>query len=148
MRVILLEDIKGRGKKGEIKDFATGYANFLIKEGKALAANKENVQALEVENARKQEEERILLEQMQELKKQIEERIFKIGVRISPKGIFIGSVTAKKICDIMDNELNTKLDKRKITFVDSFESLGLNKANIKLHPQVTACISVEIFEEK
>lgn len=148
MKVIFLKDVKGKGKKGEVKNVADGYAhNFLIKQGLAIEATPGNVKSLD--NQKKKEEE-IAEEELAEANK-LKEEIEKLTVELKAKsgegGRLFGSITSKQIADEMKKSHQIKIDRRKIDLPDAIRSLGVTKVSVKLHPGVTAVVSVHVKEE-
>ncbi|TXC89390.1 50S ribosomal protein L9 [Metabacillus litoralis] len=147
MKVIFLKDVKGKGKKGEIKNVADGYAhNFLIKQGLAVEATGANVSSL---NAQKKKQEQELveeLEQMQQLKLDLEKLTVEIQAKSGEGGRLFGSVTSKQIADELKKTHNIKLDKRKLDLPDGIRALGFTNVPAKLHPEVTATIKVHVKE--
>ena len=144
MKVILTVDVKGKGLKNEIKDFPSGYANFLIKNNQAVQATPANMDAL---SEKLKEEARLALElkkEMEALKVQIENNVFEIIVNVNKDGKVLGSITTKIICETVENNLNVKLDKRKITFNASATALGTYQAKIQLHKDVSANINFKL----
>ncbi|KAF0996810.1 50S ribosomal protein L9 [Geobacillus sp. TFV-3] len=149
MKVIFLKDVKGKGKKGEIKDVADGYANnFLFKQGLAIEATPANIKALE---AQKQKEQRQAAEELANAKK-LKEELEKLTVEIPAKagegGRLFGSITSKQIAEALYAQHGLKLDKRKIELADAIRSLGYTNVPVKLHPEVTATLKVHVKEQK
>ncbi|ADI28369.1 50S ribosomal protein L9 [Geobacillus sp. G4] len=149
MKVIFLKDVKGKGKKGEIKDVADGYANnFLFKQGLAIEATPANIKALE---AQKQKEQRQAAEELANAKK-LKEELEKLTVEIPAKagegGRLFGSITSKQIAEALQAQHGLKLDKRKIELADAIRSLGYTNVPVKLHPEVTATLKVHVKEQK
>lgn len=147
MKVIFLKDVKGKGKKGEIKNVADGYAhNFLIKQGLAIEANNANVSTLD---AQKKKEEKQAAEELAEAKK-LKETIEKITVELSAKagegGRLFGSITTKQIAEELQKKHGIKIDKRKMELGDAIRTLGHTKVPVKLHPEVLATLTVSIKE--
>lgn len=147
MKVIFLKDVKGKGKKGEIKNVADGYAqNFLLKQGLAVEANQANISKL---NAQKKKEAQQAAEELAEAKK-LKEVLDELTVELTAKsgegGRLFGSITSKQIADELQKKHNIKVDKRKIDMEDAIRSLGVTKIQIKLHPEVTAVLSVHVKE--
>ncbi|WP_226668659.1 50S ribosomal protein L9 [Metabacillus litoralis] len=147
MKVIFLKDVKGKGKKGEVKNVAAGYAhNFLIKQGFAVEATGANVSSLNAQK-KKQEQELIEeLEQMQQLKIDLEKLTVEIQAKSGEGGRLFGSVTSKQIADELKKTHNIKLDKRKLDLPDGIRALGFTNVPAKLHPEVTATIKVHVKE--
>ncbi|GLB59209.1 50S ribosomal protein L9 [Cytobacillus sp. NCCP-133] len=147
MKVIFLKDVKGKGKKGEVKNVADGYAhNFLIKQGLALEANQSNVSSL---NAQKKKEEKLAAEELAEAKK-LKETLEKLTVEITTKagegGRLFGSITSKQIAEELQKKHSIKIDKRKIEMDDAIRSLGYTKVPVKLHTEVMAALNVHVKE--
>lgn len=147
MKVIFLKDVKGKGKKGEVKNVADGYAhNFLLKQGLAIEANQASISTL---NAQKKKEEKVAAEELEEAKK-LKETIEKITVELSAKagegGRLFGSITSKQIAESLQKSHNIKLDKRKIELEDAIRALGYTKVPVKLHHEVTATLNVHVKE--
>lgn len=149
MKVIFLKDVKGKGKKGEIKDVADGYANnFLFKQGLAIEATPANIKALE---AQKQKERRQAAEELANAKK-LKETLEKLTVEIAAKagegGRLFGSITSKQIVEALYDQHGVKLDKRKMELADAIRSLGYTNVPVRLHPEVTATLKVHVTEQK
>ena len=148
MKVILLVDIKGKGKKDEIKDFANGYANFLIAQKQALLANDENLKKF----AERKEEERQNalkhLADMKELKKTREAKTVKIVVRVGSNGRMFGTVSTKQVADTIENQLNVKIDKKKFEFNKTIDAIGEYDIPIVLHKEVKATIKVKVVSQE
>ncbi|KAB2330804.1 50S ribosomal protein L9 [Cytobacillus depressus] len=147
MKVIFLKDVKGKGKKGEVKNVADGYAqNFLIKQGLAVEANQTNVSTL---NAQQKKEEKIAAEELAEAKK-LKETMDKLTLEFTTKagegGRLFGSITSKQIAEELQKTHKIKIDKRKIELPDAIRSLGYTKVPVKLHAEVTSTINVHVKE--
>ena len=149
MKVIFLKDVKGKGKKGEIKNVADGYAhNFLIKQGLAVEANSANVSTLD---AQKKKQEKEAAEELAEAKK-LKETLDKITVELTAKagegGRLFGSITSKQIAEELQKKHGIKIDKRKMELDDAIRTLGHTKVPVKLHHDVTATLTVHVKEGK
>ncbi|WP_442597214.1 50S ribosomal protein L9 [Neobacillus sp. D3-1R] len=147
MKVIFLKDVKGKGKKGEVKNVADGYAqNFLIKQGLAVEANQGAISSL---NAQKKSEEKQAAAELEEAKK-LKVELEKITVELSAKsgegGRLFGSITTKQISDELQKKFNIKIDKRKMELNDAIRTLGFTKVPVKLHTEVTATLNVHVKE--
>ncbi|WP_147536008.1 50S ribosomal protein L9 [Bacillus marasmi] len=147
MRVIFLKDVKGKGKKGEVKNVADGYAqNFLLKQGLAIEASQANMSSLE---AQKKKEEKQAAQELEEAKK-LGAQLEKITVELSAKsgegGRLFGSITSKQIAEELQKKHKIKIDKRKIELADAIRSLGYTKVPVKLHHDVTATLNVHVKE--
>jgi large subunit ribosomal protein L9 len=147
MKVIFLKDVKGKGKKGEVKNVADGYAqNFLIKQGLAVEANQAAVSSL---SAQKKKEEKMAEQELSEAKK-LKEELEKVTVELNAKsgegGRLFGSITTKQISDELQKKFNIKIDKRKMELNDAIRTLGFTKVPVKLHTEVTATLNVHVKE--
>jgi large subunit ribosomal protein L9 len=149
MKVIFLKDVKGKGKKGEVKNVADGYAhNFLIKQGLAMEANSANISTLE---GQKKKEDKRAAEELAEAKK-LGEQLEKITVELSAKagegGRLFGSITTKQIAEELQKKHGIKIDKRKMELGDAIRTLGSTKVPVKLHHEVLATLTVHVKEVK
>ncbi|WP_400244625.1 50S ribosomal protein L9 [Niallia sp. JL1B1071] len=147
MKVIFLKDVKGKGKKGEVKNVADGYAhNFLLKQGLAVEANASAVSTL---NAQKKKEEKQAIEELEKAK-ELKEKLEKVTVELHAKsgegGRLFGSITSKQIADELNKKHQIKIDKRKIELNDAIRSLGVTKVPVKLHHEVAATLNVHVKE--
>ncbi|MCE4051958.1 MULTISPECIES: 50S ribosomal protein L9 [Bacillaceae] len=147
MKVIFLKDVKGKGKKGEVKNVADGYAhNFLLKQGLAVEANSAAVSTL---NAQKKKEEKQAADELAEAKV-LKEKMEQITVELTAKsgegGRLFGSITSKQIADELNKKHKIKIDKRKIELNDAIRSLGVTKVPVKLHQEVSATLNVHVKE--
>ncbi len=147
MKVILIKDLKGKGKKGEVIDVAPGYGNYLLSSQTAIEATQENLQSIELEKAKREEVERINYEEMKVLKEKIEKRPVKVFVKIGENGKFFGKINSKQIADEFKKQHKLEIDKRKIQLKGSIQSLGNYKVEVKLHKNVTAKLEVLVVEE-
>ena len=148
MKVVFLEDVKGKGKKGEVKDIADGYANFLIKNRKAEEANAATISALKGQKKAEEKKQAEELAAAQELKALLEkdESIIKLSAKIGEDGRLFGSITTKQVAEALQKQHNVKLDKRKIELDSPIRALGFTKMPVKIHPEVTAMLTVLVTE--
>ena len=148
MKVVFLEDVKGKGKKGEVKDIADGYANFLIKNRKAEEANAATISALKGQKKAEEKKQAEELAAAQELKALLEkdESIIKLSAKIDEDGRLFGSITTKQVAEALQKQHNVKLDKRKIELDSPIRALGFTKMPVKIHPEVTAMLTVQVTE--
>jgi large subunit ribosomal protein L9 len=149
MKVIFLKDVKGKGKKGEVKNVADGYAqNFLIKQGLAIEASNANISTLE---GQKKKEDKRAAEELAEAKK-LGEQLEKITVELSAKagegGRLFGSITTKQIAEELQKKHGIKIDKRKMELADAIRTLGHTKVPVKLHHEVVSTLTVHVKEVK
>lgn len=147
MKVILIKDVRGKGKKGDIIDVATGYGNYLLTSKHAVAANTANIKALEVEKEKLSIEANKELEKAKKLKEKIEESPIKLFVKTGESGKLFGSINTKQIADELKKTHSLTVDKRKIILDENIHSLGNYEVNIKLHKDVSAIINLQVLEE-
>ncbi len=144
MKVLLLTDVRGTGRKGEIKEVADGYANnFLIKTGKARKADNEAIS----ENKNKKEandyHKEMEKQAAQELAKKLANKTVTLKIKCGEKGKTFGSVSSKEVADALAQE-GYDIDKRKIELTPQ-KNVGVVIVNIKLHPEVSVKIKVNII---
>lgn len=148
MKVILLKDVKGTGKKGEVKEVSDGYArNFLIKKGVAVEASQTNMKDLDEKEKSKERKALIEYEEAVLLGKQMEEINIQIEVKAGEGGRLFGSITSKEIAEQLKKQKNLDIDKRKILMDEPIRTLGSTFVEIKLHQKVTTKIRVDVKEK-
>lgn len=148
MKVILLKDVKGTGKKGEIKEVSDGYArNFLLKKGVAVEANQANMKELDEKSKSKERKALIEYEEAVLLGKQMENVNIQIEVKSGEGGRLFGSITSKEIAEQLKKQKNIDIDKRKILMDEPIRTLGSTLVEIKLHQKVTTTIRVDVKEK-
>lgn len=144
MKVILLEDVKGLGKKGELVNSKTGYfRNFLAPKNLAIEATPANKKKWEEDQQRKKEEFEANKASALELKDKLEKMTLELKVKSSPEGKIFGSVTNADIA----KELNKKghdIDKKKIEMDENIKSLGRKTVKVRVFPEITADLKVEV----
>lgn len=149
MKVIFLKDVKGQGKKGETKNVSDGYAsNFLIPRKLAVPASEGNMKQLQHQQ---KAEKRRQQEQVEEAKLQaqkLEELTVQFKVKAGEGGRLFGSITNKQISEELAKSYAIKIDKRKIEMSEPIRSLGVTQVSVKLHPEVTATLKVQVLEQK
>ncbi|MDD3126285.1 MAG: 50S ribosomal protein L9 [Candidatus Izemoplasmatales bacterium] len=148
MKIILIKDVKGKGKKGEVIEVATGYGNYLLTSKQAIEASNSNIKAIEDEKTKAENDALADLEAMKKLKAEIEDKPIKLYVKIGESGKLFGAINNKQIAEEYKKVYNIDIDKRKILLEDNIHSLGVYKVMVKLHKDVTAVINLQIIEEK
>lgn len=148
MKVVFLKDVKGKGKKGEIKNVADGYAqNFLIKNGYAAEANAQAMSQLEGQKRLEEKNAAAELAAAKELKEKMEALTVELKAKSGEGGRLFGSVSSKQVADELQKTHGIKIDKRKMTLPDGIRSLGFTNVPVKLHQEVTATLKVHVTEE-
>ncbi len=143
MKVILNQDVKGQGRKGDLIEVSDGYArNFLLPKNLAKEATKENLNVMqgqkESQEYRKQKE----LEEAVAIKEKIEAVSVTLKAKSGENGKLFGSVTSKDIAEELKMQQHIKLDKKKFVLPDGIKTLGTTNVDIKIHPGVTAKLKV------
>ena len=148
MKVILKEDIKSLGKKGEIVEVSDGYArNFILKKNKGVEANSSNLNDLKLKKANDDKIAQEQYEAAKELGKQIEAGQIQVSIKMGEGGKAFGSVSSKEIAAAAQEQLGLDIDKKKVQLKEQLKSLGTFHVPVKLHPKVTAELTVNVTEE-
>ena len=148
MKVIFLEDVKGKGKKGEVKEVSDGYArNVLLKQKKAVEATAAEMAKLRANNKRAEENAAQELEDAKQLKATLEKLTVELTAKLGKDGRLFGSITSKQIAEQLQKDHGIKIDKRKMDLKDAIRTLGVTNVNVKLHHEVTAVLKVHVAEE-
>ncbi|BBE39267.1 50S ribosomal protein L9 [Streptococcus dysgalactiae] len=149
MKVIFLADVKGKGKKGEIKEVPTGYAqNFLIKKNLAKEATSQSIGELKGKQKAEEKAQAEILAEAQAVKAILDEDKTRVQFqeKVGPDGRTFGSITAKKISEELQKQFGVKVDKRHIILDHPIRAIGLVEVPVKLHKEVTAEIKLAITE--
>ena len=149
MKVIFLADVKGKGKKGEIKEVPTGYAqNFLIKKNLAKEANAQAIGELRGKQKSEEKAHAELLAEAQKIKAKLEEEatVVQFTEKIGPDGRTFGSLTNKKIAEELEKQFGIKIDKRHIQVSSPIRSTGLIDVPVKIYQDVTGVINIRVNE--
>ena len=149
MKVIFLADVKGKGKKGEIKEVPTGYAqNFLIKKNLAKEANAQAIGELRGKQKSEEKAHAELLAEAQKIKAKLEEEatVVQFTEKIGPDGRTFGSITNKKIAEEVEKQFGIKIDKRHIQVSSPIRSTGLIDVPVKIYQDVTGLINIRVNE--
>ncbi len=147
MKVILLADVKGVGKKGQEINASDGYArNFLIPKKLGVEANAANLNDIKLKKQADEKRKAEELEEAQKLKEVLESKEVKVFVKTGENGKLFGSVTNKEIAQAIEEVCGVKVDKKKVVLEDQIKMVGSRTVPVKLHPQVTAEVKVIISE--
>ncbi|HLR61225.1 MAG TPA: 50S ribosomal protein L9 [Lentibacillus sp.] len=148
MKVIFKQDVKGKGKKGEVKNVSDGYArNYLLKNNLAVEATKGNMKELEAKKKKEQQQAEEEKKESELLKNELAEATVEISAKSGESGRLFGSITSKHIADVLKNDYGYKIDKRKIELDTPIRTLGYTDVPVKLHPEVTGTIKVHVVEK-
>lgn len=147
MKVIFIKDLKGQGKKGEIKTVKDGYGmNYLIKNGYAVMATDGNLKHQATLDQKRQDEESALIKKCEELKSKIEKVVLKFKVKTGAGDKVFGSISSKQIVTELEKK-GYKIDKKTIKNDSELSCLGFHDVKIELHKKVIATIKVELIKE-
>ena len=147
MKVILLQDVKALGKKGDVVEVSEGYArNMLLKKGMGIEATGKNMNDLKLQKANAEKIARETLEAAQSLGKEMEGKSIKIAVKTGEGGRIFGSVSSKEIAEEIKKQLGYEIDKKKIQIDNPIKALGVTNVSVKLHTKVTAELKVQVVE--
>ena len=148
MKVILLQDVKSLGKKGEIVNVSDGYArNMILPKKLGVEATGKNINDLKLQNQHAQKVAQENLEAAQKLAEEIAGKQVQVKIKAGEGGRIFGSVSTKEISAAAKEQLNLDLDKKKMQLSEGLKSLGVHEVPIKLHPKVTAALKVKVIEE-
>lgn len=147
MKVILLQDVKSVGKKGDMVELSEGYArNFIIPKKLGVEATNASKNDLKLQKAN---EEKIAKEQYEAalaLKAEVEEMLVEVTMKSGEGGRTFGSISSKEIAKAVSDQYKKEIDKKKISMQDAIKSLGTHEVTVKLHPKVTAKLRVHVGE--
>ena len=147
MKVILLEDVKALGKKGEIVNVSDGYArNCILPKKLGLEATSKNLNDLKLKKANEAKVAQEQLEEAQALGKKIEAGKVELAIKVGEGGRAFGSVSSKEIAAAVKEQMGYDIDKKKIQLKDVIKTLGTHTVPVKLHPKVTADLKVIVTE--
>lgn len=147
MKVILLQDVKSLGKKGDIVNVSDGYArNMLLKKGIGQEANGQNINDLKLQKANQEKVARENLEAAQKLAEEMKDKEVTVSVKAGEGGRVFGSVSSKEIAEAIRKQLGYEVDKKKVLLEAPVKALGYTEIGIKLHAKVTAKMRVHVVE--
>ena len=147
MKVILLEDVKSLGKKGQIVDVNDGYArNFILPKKLGLEATGQNLNNLKLQKANEEKIARENLEKAKAFAEELSKITVEIGMKAGEGGRAFGSVSSKEIADEAKKQFGVDIDKKKIVLNEALKSFGTFEITVKLHPEVTAKMKVKVSE--
>lgn len=148
MKVIFTQDVKGKGKKGEVKDVPVGYANnYLIKNKLAVEATAGNLKQLEQQNKAAEAERQQEIDEAKQLKAQLADIEVEVSAKTGEGGKMFGSVSSKQIAEALKAQHDIKLDKRKMDLPNGIHALGYTNVPVKLDKEVEGTIRVHTVEQ-
>ena len=144
MKVILLDNIKGVGRKDDIIEANDGYArNFLIPKGKAVEANNANLSKLRAKQSSKELEK----QEAEKIKEKLSDLTLEIKVKVGENGKIFGGVTSKEIAENLKAQKNIDIDKKKIVVKETIKNIGVQVVDIKLFPGIIGKLKIKIMGE-
>ncbi|AVS03742.1 TPA: 50S ribosomal protein L9 [Staphylococcus aureus] len=148
MKVIFTQDVKGKGKKGEVKEVPIGYANnFLLKKNYAVEATPGNLKQLELQKKRAKQERQQEIEDAKALKETLSNIEVEVSAKTGEGGKLFGSVSTKQIAEALKAQHDIKIDKRKMDLPNGIHSLGYTNVPVKLDKEVEGTIRVHTVEQ-
>lgn len=147
MKIILLQDEKKLGKKGDIVEASDGYArNYILPKKIGVEATPKNLNDLKLQKAKEDKQAKELLDAAKALAADLENRQVVVKIKAGEGGKTFGSVSTKDIAEAYMSQHNLEIDKKKIQLQDGLKSFGAYEIPIKLHPQVTGTLKVKVTE--
>ena len=147
MKIILLEDVKSLGKKGQIVDVNDGYArNFILPKKLGLEATGKNLNDLKLQKQNQEKIAQEALDAAKELAKKIEAGKVEVKIKTGEGGRTFGSVSSKEVAASVKEQMGLDIDKKKIQVKDAIKTLGTHVVPVKLHAKVTAELKVHVGE--
>ena len=146
MKVILLKDVKGKGKKDAILEVSDGYANnYLIKNNLAVLYSKRSKEILDKEIDIREKNEQKIIDELNEIKKKLDDTVIEFKVKVGKEDRVFGTVSSKQISDKL-KEMGYKIDKKCIKINEAISSLGITKVVIELHKKVKFNLNVKLVK--
>ncbi|EGS34553.1 MULTISPECIES: 50S ribosomal protein L9 [Megasphaera] len=147
MKVILLQDVKKLGKKGEIVEVTEGYGrNFLLPRRLAAPGTRENINDAQQKKEANQHKAQVAKDEAVLLASQLKKVELTIPVKVGEGGKIFGTITGKQICDAAKEQYNIILDKKKIETKEAIKGLGSYEVIIRVHPTITSVIKIHVVE--
>ncbi|MDF2541950.1 MAG: ribosomal protein [Herbinix sp.] len=145
MDIILTQDVKTLGKKGEIVKVSDGYArNFILPKKLGMEATPKNLNDLKLQKAAEEKKQRELLQEAKDFGKKLEDITIRVTIKAGEGGRTFGSISTKEIATAMKEQFNLDIDKKKLLLQDPIKNAGTYTVPVKLHPQVTAEMKVKV----
>ena len=145
MKVILLEDVKGTGKKGQVVNASDGHArNFLFPRKLAIEATGANLASLEAQQKKAEHKVTQEVKVAQALADKLQAKPITINAKVGDKGRMFGSISNKEVAEAIQSQLGVAVDKKKIVLTEPVKAVGRYTATAKLHPKVSAKVEFEV----
>ena len=147
MKVILLQDVKSLGKKGDVVNVSDGYArNMILPKKLGVEATPKNMNDLKLQKANAEKVAQENLEAARAFAKELETKEVILTLKVGEGGITFGSISSKEISDAAKEQLNLEIDKKKLQLPTPIKALGVTQVPVRLHPKVTGSLKVWVKE--
>ena len=148
MKVILLEELQGKGGEGDVVEVARGFANnYLLRKGIAIKATKGNLKQLEQRRNNIAKREEVRIANAQELKSKLEGTVFDIAARVGDEGILFGSVTAPMIAQAIKDAIDVEIDRRRIDVRQAIKVVGEHTVEVSIYRDIKAELKLNVVDE-
>lgn len=148
MQVILTQDVKGQGKKGQVVNVSDGYArNFLLAKGLATEATKSNLNDLKGKQESAEYKIKTDTQEAKKIAEQMKELVVNLKAKAGDNGKLFGSITSKDVADALTNQHHIKLDKKKFVLPDGIKTLGVTEVTVKLYTGITGTLRVNVEKQ-
>lgn len=149
MKVILLEELPGKGGEGDVVEVARGFANnYLLRKGIAVKATKGNLKQLEQRRNNIAKREEVRVSNAEELKAKLESVTLVVKAKVGDEGILFGSVTAQMIADAVKEQLDLEIDRRRVDVRQSIKVVGEHVVEVSLYREIKAALKLNVVDEK
>lgn len=149
MKVILLDDVKSLGKKGQIVEVSDGYArNFVLPKKLGIEATGKNMNDLKLQKANEEKVAKEQLDAAKDFAAELEKKEVVLSIKTGEGGKTFGSISTKEIAEAAKIQCNMEIDKKKIQLPEPIKSLGAYEVSVKLHPKVTGKLRIKVQEAK
>ncbi len=148
MKVIFIEDVKGSGKKGEVKEVSDGFAkNFLLKNKKAVVADSVNLNVYAQKKSADEFHENERIKEFTEMKQDLKDKQFNLFVKVGENGKLFGAITTKEIADEITKSYKKPVEKRQVVLPEPIKTLGTFKVEIKLYKNISTFVYVTVNKQ-
>ena len=148
MKVILTQDVKGQGKKGQVVNVSDGYArNFLLAKGLATEATKSNLNDLKGKQESIEYKIKTDTDEAKKIAEQMKEIVVNLKAKAGDNGKLFGSITSKDVAEALTNQYHIKLDKKQFVLPDGIKTLGVTEVTVKLYTGVTGTLRVNVEKQ-
>ena len=148
MKVVFLQDVKGQGKKGEVKNVSDGYArNFLFPKGLAQEVSKGVLNDLKGQNESKEFHKQEAIKEANLLVEKMKSLTVTLTAKAGDNGKLFGKITAQNVADALKMQHHIVIDKKKFVLPDGIKSIGTTEVEVKVYPEISATLKVEVTQE-